>query len=263
MSKEYHLLIDSFLEGALNPNEHELFLKRMSTDTEFEEYVNFEKQLRETLNPNDWSFETNTKHPEVTSFTTLFSDSKTKALETTLKNIATQKSSVNKWKKPLLIGIAALLVISISLFSLLDSNDSPQQLYVTYFDVTELPSLVVRGDSQSDNYNVLQKVFEEKKFEKTLLFIKDSLSDISKNKGTVKLIQAISYVETAQYNKGVDSYNNLINSDLVDAQKGYWYKALLYLKKEDIKNCKKVLAEIIENNFYNSKKAKQLLKEIS
>ncbi|GEQ86192.1 hypothetical protein ULMS_17000 [Patiriisocius marinistellae] len=262
MSEEEHILIDSFLNSELTQNEQKLFLKRMEQSAEFNEHVNFEKQLRETLNINDWSFAHNIEHTEVKTYVELFSSSKTKALESTLEKIMQDKEIPTKRNFYPWYGIAALLVLSLSVFSIFNTGSSTQELYAQFYNPSELPSLIVRGALDEDNYNKVQQLFEEENFTETILFTEELLATTSKNRATLMLFQGISFTETKQYSNAIETYNNLIESNLLDAEKGYWFKALTYLKSEDTQKAKNTLRSIIQNNFYNHVKAKELLDKL-
>jgi len=58
------------------------------------------------------------------------------------------------------------------------------------------------------------------------------------------------------------TFNSLIASDYLDAQKGYWYKALLYLKKKDTETARALLETIIANQYYNDAKAAELIEKL-
>ncbi|GAK94783.1 hypothetical protein JCM19298_358 [Nonlabens ulvanivorans] len=51
----------------------------------------------------------------------------------------------------------------------------------------------------------------------------------------------------------------MISSNFLDAEKGYWYKGLLYLKKGDEKNALMIFNKIERENLYNANKATEII----
>ena len=70
-------------------------------------------------------------------------------------------------------------------------------------------------------------------------------------------------MELDQFQEAEKTLDSLINSDLVDAEKGYWLKSLSYIKSKEIEKARNTLSIIIKNSYFNYKKATIVLKEIT
>ena len=69
-------------------------------------------------------------------------------------------------------------------------------------------------------------------------------------------------MESGNLENAKTTFDQLIESDLLDASKGYWYKALLFLKKGEEQEAKVILEKIKSESLYNSLKAGELLEEL-
>ena len=70
-------------------------------------------------------------------------------------------------------------------------------------------------------------------------------------------------MELNQFQEAEKTLNSLISSNLIDAEKGYWFKSLLYLKSNQIEKVKATLSLIIKNSYFNNKKARELLESLN
>ena len=73
------------------------------------------------------------------------------------------------------------------------------------------------------------------------------------------LYLGISQMELNQFEESQKTLNSLINSNLIDSEKGYWFKGLLYLKSNRINKAKIMLQKIIDNSYYSHLKASEIL----
>ncbi|NQY05306.1 MAG: hypothetical protein HRT68_03630 [Flavobacteriaceae bacterium] len=259
MSLEEDILIERFLKKQLSPLEQEKIVQRIQEDAEFRERVNFEKQLLETLDENDWSAIENSTSPEVEEYQALFSDEKTTALRNTLKEVMetnkTQENSTHWFKYAIAASLA--LIISLSIFF---SKESSEDLYVKYLDMEELPSLVER--EHEDKLSKAYTYFENKSYNKAIPLFEKIVQESNEQKGTLLIYLGISYMESNEFNKAEAAFIELKESDLLDAPKANWFLALLALKQSNKEDAESLLKEIIAKNRYNSDKAVQLIEEL-
>ncbi|MFD2562485.1 tetratricopeptide repeat protein [Aquimarina rubra] len=265
MSIEEDILIQNFLRDTLSEKERNEVLLRMENDNDFREKVNFEKQLLLNLNENKWSVSRNQELPEVKEYEALLKSESTQTLTDTISAVnyeyqLKQNSGNQSWL--LYTGIAVILfVIGLTIFS--PFKASPEELYVSYLDVSELPSLVDRGNSEQKSLIQAQKLFEAREYRQSLDILEKELSIMQKNQATIYLYTGISQMELGQFNKAEISFNALIESKLIDAPKGKWFKALLFLKQNSIEKAKELLSEIAKYpNNYKSKEASELLDQL-
>ncbi|MHA7059173.1 tetratricopeptide repeat protein [Aquimarina sp. M1] len=265
MSIEEDILIQNFLKDTLSEKERSEVLLQMENDNDFREKVNFEKQLLLNLNESKWSISTNHELQEVKEYEALLRSESTKVLTDTISAVNNeyqlkQNRGSRSWL--LYIGIAVILVlIGFTIFS--PSKATSEELYVSYLDASELPSLVDRGNGEQKSLIKAQRLFESKQYNKALEILTADLDNMQKNKATIYLYTGISQMELNQFDNAEKTFDTLINSNLIDAPKGIWYKALLLLKQNNIEKAKEILSEIGKYpNHYKSKEASELLEQL-
>ncbi|WP_299437000.1 hypothetical protein [uncultured Aquimarina sp.] len=262
---EEDIVIHNFLRHTLSEEERNEVLQKMEHDERFREKVNFEEQLFLNLNDTEWSISKNTNHKEVEEYEKLLKNESTKVLTDTISAVnheyqLKQNRGSQSWL--LYTGIAVVLVI-IGLTVLSPFKTSSDELYVHFLDVSELPSLVDRGNNDQKSLIQAQKLFEAKEYDQSLDILEKKLPTIQKNKATLYLYMGISQMELDEFDNAEKTFDNLINSGLMDAPKGKWFKALLYIKQNKVEKAKELLSEIAQiPNNYKSKEALELLEQL-
>ncbi|MBW1298444.1 tetratricopeptide repeat protein [Aquimarina litoralis] len=263
MSLEEDILIERFLRNKLSEKERNNFLDKIKTDPDVREKFLLEKQLFETLNEEEWSYASKIDTTEVEEYTTLYRDNADR-----LKQVI-QKATTNHKRKGKIrrltffsaIAAAALFAILINFYPQNDSY-TIDEIYANY-NTEKLPSLVTRNSKEvQKDLSLAERNFKNKNYKEALLHI-DTLLELDPENSTLYIYKAISHIETGEFAKSEASLDTLIHSDLIDAEKGYWYKSLLYLKAKDLEKCKQMLQIIIENSYFNSLKANKLLKDLA
>lgn len=268
MSIEEDMLIREFLNNTLSEKERNEVLLRIETDTDFKEKVNFEKQLFLNLNEDEWSISKAKELPEVKEYEELLKSNTTQELKNTLRNVnaayqSTQKKKTGSWL--MYSGIAMILMlIGITVFSLYPTKISPDELYASYLNISELPSLVDRGGTDKKTLIKVQKLFEDNAYSQALDILKKESGTIDKNKATILLYTGISQMELNQFASAEETFDTLIHSGLIDAPKGTWYKALLFIKQHKLTEAKVLLSQIVISSAnYKSKEALELLEVLN
>lgn len=263
MSLEDDILIERFLRNELSNEEKETFLKRVETDEAFKEYFTIEKELFESFNEENWSFVENVNSEEIQEYTELFRSEEANSLQKTLSEVNKVYKEENQSKKRRLFyisGVAAtiLLLVTLNIFNGNNSSD----YYNEYIMLNELPSFTSRGEA-SDKANLIsaENYFKEKKYNETLSSL-EQVSNPELKDGNYYLYKAISLIELNNYSKAEKTLDLLINSDLIDAPKGHWYKALLYVKSKQLTKAKEELNILLTNTSYKQKEAKELLEKL-
>lgn len=263
MNLEKDILIENYLKKRLSESEKKDFIERMANDNDFKEKVLFEKKLIETLNENDWSFSENNYSKEVKDLENIFKSDEVKktkkAISVAHKEYVGKEKSNNKF----IYFAAASIAVLISVYSLFFTvNQTPKELYAEYIQANELYSNINRGEESLLNELALAELnFKNKNYVKALpVFIKEL--DKDKGNASLYLYTAISQIELSKYTEAKKTLDNLIYSDLIDAEKGYWYKSLLFVKFNDLEEAKKQLEFIIKNAYFKSEEAKELLSQL-
>jgi len=258
---EDDILIDNYLKGLLSKDEETSFLERLESDIEFKEKFKLEEQLFNALNKDNWSF-VERENSEFKEYTKLLKDDDLQNLKKTLANTNAEfnfKKDLSS-RRLFYYLAAASIVLFLGFQFFFNQSISNQDLYNDYVALNDLPSFVSRGNV-SDDLVKAQSLFEDKKYEDALSIFKSQIN-ASANKANVYIYQGIAQTELGQFDEAEKTFNTLINSESLDAEKGYWYKALSLLKADKVEEAKKLLEYIISKSLHNHKKAKQLLDEL-
>ncbi|WP_299107082.1 CDC27 family protein [uncultured Tenacibaculum sp.] len=263
MGLEDDILIERFLRSELSDEERNQFLKRLDIDEVFKEQFIIEKQLFESLNEESWSFIENLQTKEIEEYTQLFRSEEGVRMKKTFSEVNDIYKKENKVKKRRVFyisGIAAavLLLLTLNLYNGSDSTN----YYSDYIMMNELPSFVDRSET-TDKQDLVaaESYFKEKKYEEALSVL-NKVSSPELKDGNYYVYKAIALMELNKYKEAETTLNSLINSDLLDAPKGYWYKALLFVKSKETEKAKKELNTLIAKSDYKQKEAKELLEKL-
>jgi hypothetical protein len=260
MSLEDDILIENYLRETLSESEKKEFLNRVEIDVDFKKKFLFEKQLFQSLSEEEWSLG-NHNQKDVTLYKELFGSEETKDLEKVICNVNNkyQKSKNNRLKW--FLSSAATIAVLITIYTLSIKPTSNTEIYAAYIQKTELPSLIERSDTLNDLAKA-QDHFENKAYDKALNIFEIEMSNEKIHDATIYLYTGISQLELNQFREAEKTFNLLIQSDLIDAPKGKWYMALLYIKSNNIDKARQLLTEIVNTSSYNSNQAKELLQEL-
>lgn len=263
MNLEDDILIERFLKNELSIEEKDNFLERLDTDEAFKEHFLLEKQLSESLDEKNWSFVENINSEEVTEYSELFRSEEAKSLQKTLSEVSLEHKKEGSSKKRNVfyltgIAVAVLLLITLNLFNGSDSTD----YYSDYIMLNELPSFVDRSETiDKQDLMSAESYFKEKKYKDALLIL-NKISIPELKDGNYYVYKAIALMELNKYKEAETTLNTLINSDLIDSPKGYWYKALLFIKSKQEEKARKELKYLLMKSDYKQKEAKELLEKI-
>lgn len=263
MNLEEHILIERFFKGELSADEEKTLLEKRANDLLFNEKFDFEKQLFDNLNDDSWSFIKKNDSKELDAYTRLFQSDETKKLTSILQEVNANYQKINnkKNKRWFLYASAAVIALLICFYVVLNTSSSPLELYASYLDTSEIPSLIARGD-ENELVNA-QRLFEKEMYTEALVLFNEKLSNSDNQYATLALYVGISQMELDQYKDAESTFDTLIASATLDAPKGYWYKALLYLKTNEIEKSTALLRKISSESLYNHAKAKGLLEELN
>ncbi|GAA0716048.1 hypothetical protein GCM10009430_11320 [Aquimarina litoralis] len=262
MSLEEDILIERFLRNKLSEEERNDFLDKITIDLDLREKFLLEKQLFETLNEKEWSYASKINTTEVEEYATLFRDNSDRLKHVIQKATTTQKRKVKIRRLTFFSAVAAAVIFAVLInFYPQDESFTIDEIYANY-NTDELPSLVTRNSKEvQKDLTLAERNFKNKNYKEALLYV-DRLLKVDTENSTLYLYKAISLTETGEFAMSEASLDIFIHSDLVDSEKGYWYKALLYLKAKDLEKCEQILQIIIKNSYFNDQKAKRLLKDL-
>jgi hypothetical protein len=260
MSVEKDILIAQFLRGELSEQERQSFMDRLASDTEFREQFLLEKQLTDSLDEDSWSFFENANTAEIKEYEAIFRSKETQQLKQAIQKAQESYNQSQKPKRNWILYVAAAAIIT--LFSVLlfnQSEESTDELFASYLQKSNLLALVNRNGNDSI-FSLAQTSFDNKQYNRVVELL-SPIADTTKN-SNVYVYLAISDIELGAFSKAEKILNKLIASDLLDSQKGHWYKSLLYLKSNQLEKSKRELQLIIDSSFYQNDKAKNLIKKL-
>lgn len=259
-------IIEQYLDGQLSAAEEEAFLLRVKSEPALQEQLKLEQQMRDALDEKDWSYAENTSHEELSAYTRAFGSEEALKIKNSIAQAGAayhegqEKPRSGRNIRLWIYSAAATVLITVSFFLLRPKSMAPEDLYLEYMAKTELPDLTTR--SASDEAAELlraQGFLNNKEYDKAASAFQKLLSQMPQ-RAELYINLALSQTELGQHNEAIASLDRLINSNLLDAPKGYWYQSLVYLKAGEPEKSKVLLQTIVENSYYNYDLATALLK---
>ncbi|MEP0266111.1 tetratricopeptide repeat protein [Dokdonia sp.] len=264
MTSEESHLIGNYLNGMLSLEETKEIEQRISEEKSFRESVLIEMQLFDSIDPERWSYVQKVNEENKNAYIELSKrENILKLKETIDKANATYQNSVSGSKNSLwkIYSTAAAVVIICGLVFLWPTTPTTDELYTNALNLSELPSLTYRGENDSERLlEVAQEAFENKNYKEALAYFQDFRPKDPSNT-TLEVYKGIAYMELGNYAEAREIFETLANSDVIDAPKGEWYMALLFLKKGDKDTAGSELQKIAAiPSHYKYEEAKSLLK---
>jgi len=263
MSLENDILIDNYLRDLLDENETADFKLRLQSDVEFRKNFELEQALWLSQNENDWSFAAH-KNDEAKVYKKLLEEDDLQNLKKTLNQVNSEFKETSTKKRGFnfyyLAAASIVLLISLSIF--LKQDVTNQELVDDYLNTSDLPSFVSRGDTATDELIKAQLFFENEDYKKALDVFVPAIESTNSN-ASIYLYLGITQMKLEKYTAAESTFDKLIHSDLLDAQKGYWYKTLLYLEEDKVDDAKTILNNIVSKSLYNHIMAKELLEKLN
>jgi len=254
---------DDYLDGKLAFEESKAFELMLTNNQELLDYININKEMRVQYNNQDWLFVEDDTDIEVLE-KYLKSDDAKKYKASILKVNADYINKSNSKKTSLItyFSIAASIVILLGYF-IFNSEQTNIEIYSLYNDWSNLPSLTTRSDSDNDLLVKGEEAFLNKDFNSSKEFFEMYLNTGKSINSNVLLYLGISNLEIKNYEKALTNFDDLIESKSIDFSKGYWFKALTYLKMDDKVSSIRELSIIVKDSSnYNYNQAKKLLLEL-
>lgn len=268
LSDQQIKLAEDYLDGVLSEDEKAAFETQMSTNTELKEYTYLNKEMRTQYNDQDWVFIKDIDTKNIKELEGYFKSESASELKMVLKKVNSEFQSKNndiQSKKSwyTFFGLAASIILLVGYF-ILNNQTSSLDLYQDYNSWQELPSLINRGEGEYQILTKAETAFLNQNYKEAKEFFTTYIKQSKIYNPNAELYLGISQLELNNFEDALNTFDKLITSQTLDYSKGYWYKALVYLKMGDTKNAIKQL-EIISNNSknYNFKEANKLLKKLN
>lgn len=264
MEHSEEILIEKFFLGELTEKEYNEFKQKMNSNKKFKQKVRLEKECFNIFNKDKWNFIEDRNNPKIKEYEQLFRDDKSQEIKRTINKTQNKYYKSNKTNYLKIISIAASIIIIINFVYFKNfSEPSNKELFSFYIKTENIPSLTKRNKTNNLVVNA-EQYFLSKKFSKAKKILLELVKDQQYSSNSSILIYlTICHIELNEPLEAHKTINNLINSNLIDSEKGYWYKSLIFLKSNSIEESRKVLKIIINKKYYNYKKAKELLLKLN
>lgn len=261
MSQQDLEYIIAFLRDELDEVQRQDFLTRLDSEANFKALFDLEKQQFDALGDASWPL-ADSKDETLKMYEQAANSDTIKALNDKLNSRkGRQKKSVPVYKLPLVRWAAAVVLIALVLASLLlGGKQTPQELYAQYLNLDDIPSLTVRSD-QDSTLVAMEGMFRSGYYGSFINLAREH-AELVENNSSLLLYQGLSYLEQQKLDEAISVFDKLIASDLIDAPRGHWFKALAYLKRNQPEKAKEILEYIINNKLFNTSEAEALLKQL-
>ncbi|SEM20258.1 TPR repeat-containing protein [Aquimarina amphilecti] len=262
----YHDQIDAYLRDELSIEEKALFEQSLKNNPELLHEFRIHQELFALTDESVWINESFIpSEEEVKEVETYFRSTEAKKLKNTIAQAQINYQKGNRFSffnnrlfLPILAAASIALIVILYTFN---SNNSTRDLYVEHSRWKDLPSLTSRSDENQLAEG--QKMFEQKKYQESYSLFKNYVENNDQTSPSVLVYVGLSALELNKYEEAISYFDRLISSDAVDQSKGYWYKALVYLKQDNEDRAILILENILlDEQNYNFNKAKVLLKKM-
>ncbi|GAB5398442.1 MAG: hypothetical protein Aureis2KO_00270 [Aureisphaera sp.] len=261
--EELYIKIERYVQGDMTEGERAAFENEAANNPELKEQIALHTVIHAMDDENSWlEFDGDPEllKKEVAQFRAKETQEFAQKLKQFRNDTSIENPQRRPWLSKSLIGaIAAVLIIAIFVFY--PKDPSLESLYNDYSSWEELPSMSTKGDNV-DTLKELEMRFREKNYEGVIL-LADGLSLSLNDTPQALLYVGAAHLEMAQYDQAIASFDRVIEGNSLDFHKGYWYKALVFLKQRDKEKTIEALEVIVENpTYFRNDEAIVLLKKL-
>jgi tetratricopeptide (TPR) repeat protein len=177
-----------------------------------------------------------------------------------------QRSLAFKSTKKLLYkiaSVAAIFLVSFSLWMLFSAKESPDELFAEYYQ----PYQVIDGQTRSNTADANKlfknavKSYKKGDFKASALDF-DNLLKLDNSSPKMRLLFSITQIELQNYQEAIVGFTNIINANGDYVVEAKWYLSMSYLKTGEINKAKTLLEELAVTPGYYKNKAVELLDEL-
>lgn len=255
--------IEAYIQGLMSPEQLVIFKEKLANDKTLQEDVRLQESLRDALGEDRWaSLENDPANEALQKLKkTLKSDTYTQ-ISTTIKEVGADYTNnpTNKKQDRRVyhrIAIAAIALLLCALPFLINSQS--ESYYDQYANWENLPSLIEKGDSQTNLIVVGESLYLSQKYEEAIRYFEDTIAPNDPYYSYGLLYLGASYFQVDNLEKAHQTYDVLIATNTLQSSYGYWYKLLLYLKAANTEKVDEMLLLIVSNpDHYNYKEAKKI-----
>ena len=256
--------IEQYLSGMMPPDEVVEFEKLIKEKPEVEKELTLFKEINHHLigNREDYDIPDNEYSNELRSF---LKGEESKEIKQGILKIGEEHTRNNRRPRRssrLLIAASIASILFVSLGYWFFGNSSTEDLYLQYYTQEDLPSVIKRGDDHSLlEQGVLS--FQDEQYRDAISYFNNYIKEQQDIDNVVYLYSGMSHLLMKHWELALQDFETMAQSNSLDASKGLWFKALVYLKMGDESKAKKQLQQITQSKSnFNYNKAVMLLKEL-
>ncbi len=258
--------IYEYLLGKMSVQEKKHFELTMENDPSLKEMVLFEKELLESLNPEDWHQIQKAEGKEFQELRAVFRSEKiqkarkhlSEAMERN-RHITPQKES----KKFFLLKIAAIVIIGLGVFGLWNpfSSEKPSEIYATYLEKSMPASLLTRA-GEDTSLEKAATLFNQKSYAEACTILTQIIQENEKPSASLYIHLGIAQMESKDYTAAAKTFAQLKPEVYVDAEKKHWYLGLLAIKQNQMAIAKEQLGILVQKKGFKHQEAQEILAKL-
>lgn len=265
MNDELQLKVEQYVSGSMSEFEARDFEKLMESNAELKSAVALSKQLNAHLSGtlDDSTVPKNEYTQKLRSF---IESEEAQELKETLRSVQMERRVPklrSKRRRIVFIAAAAVVIFLVSAIGLLfQTEQGTEKLFAQYYSTDDLPSVIRRGTANT----LLEQgavAFQNENYSDALAYFEEYDASTETPDMALYLYKGATLMELSNYYAAIQEFELAIDSESIDATKGFWFKAMAYLKSGDVANAKYVLTDISSHVwYYNHEKSKELLKKL-
>ncbi|MGB1269594.1 MAG: hypothetical protein ACPG45_07625 [Flavobacteriaceae bacterium] len=257
-------MIDDYICGRLSKDDLTAFENQLREDSGLAEEVAINKNLFALHDSSSWEeITTLNKDGKLYENYLLSKDGQhiKKAINQAQHSYKQQTTSPIKLYKWYAAAASVVLLIAFS-YIFTSNQNSPENLYADFSNLSELPSLTQRSDADK-LLSDAEELFLNKQYIAAVRSLELYNEKYNTSTSNTLLYKGICYLELNDFSKATTQFNTLKNSNSLDRNKAFWYLALTSLKQKNIKETKRLLQLIVNESYFNHQKAEELLSILS
>ena len=262
----WELKTERFLKGVLTPEELLAFEQEQNENPELKEYVMLSMQLQQALSEEEW-FSHTQRSSHYDTVKNWYQEEDVLEFQKKIQQHATTEFrsrkktfSLQKYWLPIAAAFVAIFITIVYQFT---AQPNLQELYTTYATWNDTPSFLVQDQHTATTKEEIELFYKNKQYKECIAAADSFLKTATSDKTNVMIYKGFSFEKLNENSKALTEFKTISESDAMDASKGLWYMALIYLKIEDTVNLEKTLQRITSSDTnYQYKKALELLDAI-
>ncbi|MEP2937644.1 MAG: tetratricopeptide repeat protein [Gilvibacter sp.] len=256
--------VDAYINKELPQDQRLIFEQEMALNPALAEYVSIAISAHKLLSDSDWPVQQNPdRQKEITALFTNkdAQDFAQKASQFLEQKQAGKKSLIGSRRSLLAIAAAAVLVIFV--YVQFFTTPTMEQHYTNIVTWEELPTFATKSDGTSQALLAFEQNFAQANYKTVIGDAAKLLQMKDAPQVNVLLYQGAAQLELDLFDEALQTFKNITQTNTLDAHKGYWYIAMVYLKQGDKVKTKEALNKVVEDQSnFNAHLAQKLLKQL-